>query len=225
MIKKIIRTFIRFVREDTPTLKKEYSSVRFAGHALQKIIDEHKFTTVLDIGSGGGEQADIFVRSGKQVTAVDYGESCYFKERPKAYITRIGDFNKMYFDTQFDCVWASHVLEHQLDVQEFLTKIHSVLREGGTLAITVPPLKHDIVGGHVSLWNAGLLLYRLVLAGFDCSNVSVLSYGYNISVVVKKKTINVPELVYDKGDVDKISRYLPGGLKEGFNGDIYRLNW
>ena len=94
-------------------------------------------------------------------------------------------------------------------------------------------MKKETVGGHVSLWNAGLLLYRLVLAGFDCSDASVLTYGYNISVIVKKKSIHVlDELSYDRGDLKIISKYMPQGLKIrpvdrdiSFNGNIKRINW
>lgn len=65
-------------------------------------------------------------------------------------------------------------------------------------------MKQEIVGAHVSLWNPGLLLLRLVLAGFDCSEASVLVYGYDISVVLKKKTIkesDLAELSHDRGDL------------------------
>ena len=46
----------------------------------------------------------------------------------------------------------------------FLKKVHSLLNEGGYLAIIVPPRKPFIVGGHVTIWNAGLVLYNLILA-------------------------------------------------------------
>ena len=61
----------------------------------------------------------------------------------------------------------SHVLEHQFDPQRFLRKIYECLNPDGVLALTVPPRKDEIVGGHVSLWNGGLLLYHLVLAHLD----------------------------------------------------------
>ena len=74
---------------------------------------------------------------------------------------------------------------------DYSEKINSILKEGGVLAITVPPLKNEIVGGHLSLWNSGILLYQLVVAGFDCREAIVKKYGYNISVIVKKNKINI----------------------------------
>ena len=82
------------------------------------------------------------------------------------------------------------------------------------LCVTVPPAKQRISGGHVSLWNAGLLLYHLVLAGFDCSQAETMRYDYNVSVIVKKRTIDVlNRLVFDAGDISTIRPYLPENLR------------
>ena len=86
-------------------------------------------------------------------------------------------------------------------------------KDNGLIAITVPPLKHMIVGGHVSLWNAGLVLYRLVLCGLNCSEASILSYGYNISIILRKKEVSIDGIECDCGDIRKIKKYLPQGLK------------
>lgn len=94
-------------------------------------------------------------------------------------------------------------------------------------------MKNTIVGGHVSIWNAGLILYRLILAGFDCSEASICRYGYNISVIVKKKEIYVLDKInYDKGDIRILEPYWPKEIKmrhkefdDAFYGWIKRLNW
>ena len=205
-----------------------------SGLALRKLLDEYEFESVLDVGCGSGEHSERFLSAGKRVTAVDYGNSHYFRQNRGRIDVQIGNFNEMEFDTQFDCVWCSHVLEHQLNVQDFLTKLSATVREGGVLAITVPPLKHRIAGGHVSLWNGGLLLYRMVLAGIDCREARLLAYNYNISALVRKHSISVlGELEYDRGDIRKIQPYLPPSLdylKDDpvdmpFDGAILRLNW
>ncbi|MCO5730745.1 bifunctional 2-polyprenyl-6-hydroxyphenol methylase/3-demethylubiquinol 3-O-methyltransferase UbiG [Rhizobium sp. SSA_523] len=204
----------------------------FANRALHKLVRDFDFNTVLDIGSGQGMQAKVLLRHGKQVTALDYGKSPYYQWRDPAIKTVIGDFNCMDFDQPFDCVWASHVLEHQPNPNLFLKRVHAAVREGGVVAITVPPLKHQIVGGHLSLWNGGMLLYHMVLAGFDCSQASLLQYGYNISIIVRKRSIDFPGIVYDMGDIRTIRPFLPTELAfqpnqndDPFNGDIHRLNW
>lgn len=219
-------------------VRHEFSRVQFAGAALQKVIDDYAFETVLDIGAGAMHHSEIFARYGKKVTAVDYGVSVYYRQHVTgdgiAINKILGDFNHIDFGEVYDCVWASHVLEHQVNTDDFLKKVVSLTREGGVIAITVPPFKHDIVGGHVSLWNAGLLLYRLVLAGVDCSTASVMSYGYNISVIVRKKTVSAYDcgIEFDCGDIRRIKHFLPKGIKyfsnesdDPFNGNIAKLNW
>ena len=190
----------------------------FGDEAARKLVKDYSFNTLLDIGSGPKSAAySLFTDNGKTVTRQDIN--------PDYHPDLLGDFNNLATDKLYDCVWCSHVLEHQLNVNHFLTKIFHTLKEGGVLAITVPPLKEEIVGGHVTLWNAGLLLYNLILAGFDCKNAAVKSYGYNISVIVEKKTAILPNLNYDTGDINALNEFFPLGVFEGFDGNIQELNW
>jgi SAM-dependent methyltransferase len=190
----------------------------FGDEAARKLVKDYSFNTLLDIGSGPKSAAySLFTDNDKTVTRQDIN--------PDYQPDLLGDFNNLAIVDQYDCVWCSHVLEHQLNVNHFLTKIFHTLKDGGVLAITVPPLKEEIVGGHVTLWNAGLLLYNLILAGFDCKNAAVKSYGYNISVIVEKKTAILPNLNYDSGDINALNEFFPLGVYESFDGNIQELNW
>ena len=239
-LKKIIKNFgyeIRMIPklkiEEEPeqinssnNLPTVYDQVPLGGRALQKLIEDFEFETVLDIGSGQGKHSEILNHFGKKVTAIDFGTSVYYQNKSDNFICIIGDYFSYQFDKQFDAIWASHVLEHQPNPNLFLKKIFNDLKENGILVITVPPLKHEIVGGHLTLWNSGLLIYNLIFAGFDCKNISILKYGYNISVILKKNTIKeFPKLDFDKGDIDRLINYFPDGFEEPFDGDISELNW
>ncbi|WP_053977498.1 class I SAM-dependent methyltransferase [Mangrovimonas xylaniphaga] len=203
-----------------------FNSVPFAAETLEYLVSNYEFDSVLDVGSGEGKHSDVLREVGKQVTSIDFGTSVYYNKRSENQINILGDYYTYEFDEPFDAIWASHVLEHQPNPNLFLKKLHKDLKEGGVLAITVPPLKHEIVGGHVSLWNAGLLLYQLVLAGFNCKEVAIKAYGYNISVVLRKQCIKeYPELSYDSGDIMKMKAFFPNGFGEPFNGDIKQWNW
>jgi SAM-dependent methyltransferase len=134
----------------------------------------------------------------------------------------------------FDAIWASHVLEHQFDVGAFLRKCFADLREDGILCVTVPPLKHNLVGGHVSLFNQGTLVYNLILAGFDCSEARVSpTYAnapdqppYNISVLVRKRGCDLPKnLTCDAGDIERLAHLFPCPVAQNCDGRAIIANW
>lgn len=179
--------------------------------ALTRFIAEQP-KRVLDLGCGFGEHADIMRKAGMNVTEVDY----MLGNEADDISGELG---------QFDGIWCSHVLEHQLNVNDFLSAVRLALKKDGLLAITVPPAKNNIVGGHVTLWNEGLLLYNLILAGFDCSEARVGVYGYNISVLVRRKDARLPILRHDKGDIEALARYFPCDVKQGFDGRTGPINW
>ena len=138
------------------------------------------------------------------------------------------NINNITFNNTYDAIWCSHILEHQVNPNIFLKKIKSLLKKDGYFGIVVPPRKPFIVGGHVTLWNAGLLLYNLVLAGFDCSKECYIKqYDYNIGIIIRNVDIeSLPEdLSMDKGDIEKLSKYFPFEVGHNFNGDIMIFNW
>lgn len=191
---------------------------------LNAVLPHIIVPTILDIGAGEEEIHAKYLRArGNVVHTVDFFEGATYQ----------GDYNQIEFISLYDGIHAAHVLEHQLNPNLFLRKINSDLKEGGYLCITVPPLKHQIVGGHVSLWNAGLVLYHLVHAGFNCSEAIIYEYGYNISVIVKKESIReIIPYTYNSKDITLIEKYLPklsfkkNKLGEStFDGNIKRLNW
>ena len=175
--------------------------------------------TVLDIGAGAGAHAAAFRALGLQVTTVN------LTPMPGFEADYLGDYAAIEFGRRFDVIWCSHVLEHQRNPGLFLEKVYRDLDDSGVLALTVPPLKHEVVGGHVSLWNAGVLLYQLVLAGFDCSQAAVKQYDYNVSVITPKRRAVLPELRMDEGDIERLAPYFPIPAFQGFDGRISSVNW
>ena len=51
--------------------------------AMDMLLKKFKFSTVLDVGCGQGVHSEIFLQAGKEVTALDYGESVYFRKMKK----------------------------------------------------------------------------------------------------------------------------------------------
>lgn len=206
----------------------------FSLNALNYLIDNFNFNSVLDVGSGSGGHAEMFLNHGKKVTCIDTGNSAYFKagqSKPifddgiKMHVCNFSDFHS---EEKYDLVWCSHILEHQKNVGIFIEKCYSLLSDTGILCITVPPLKTNIVGGHLTLWNTGLLLYNLVINRIDCSEAICFQYDYNISVIVRKKNLidlDSLNLSYDIGDLEKLSNFFPIKVYQGFEGNINNINY
>lgn len=196
--------------------------------ALARLVAYKDVRTVLDVGSGAGDHARLMRAHGKTVTTISY----------EAPANIIGDFVTAFIDTKFDAIWASHVLEHQPNVNLFLKRCFSLLRDDGVLAVTVPPHKHNVVGGHLATWNSGILLYNLIIAGFDCREARVsgnYSSGfdadgkaypaYNISVIVRKRAATLPPLRFDSGDIGRLAEFFPCKVTDGFDGRLPPIRW
>lgn len=181
---------------------------------LEKLLRDYEFRTVVDYGCGSAGREPhrgAFLKAGKLWHGFDLDGWHGFE---------IG---------LADCLWASHVLEHSHAPIKLLAEWRRAwLRRDGILAVTVPCLKHAIVGGHVNLYNAGLLLYQLVLAGYDCSEASVRTTAGEISVIVRSpgRRVELPELKHDRGDIERLAHLFPPPCRQhGFEGRIDALNW
>ena len=185
---------------------------------VKNLIDDYSFLTVLDIGSGSGEQSNIFIKNHKVVTKFDNSKSRSFTDKDKNII--IGDFMDYKFSNKYDLIFCCHVLEHQKNPIDFIKKISEICKDQGYIAIIVPPAKREFVGGHLSLYTPALLVYQMVLAGINCKNVAVNNYGYNISAIVKnnKFEINKIELNYDYNDIFKLQEFFPEYIKPSIDG-------
>lgn len=219
----------KFYEKTLPNLDEEFSHLTLSAYSLQKLIRDYSFETVIDIGSGAGDHAKILHKYQKKVTALDFGTSIYAQKKANNYneIEHIElDFFAYEPSHKFDCLWASHVLEHQSNPGLFINKCMQLVKEDGIIAITVPPMEEYVMGGHLTNWNAGLLIYNLVFNGIDCSDCSIMSYGYNISVIVRNRKRSTANLTYDNGDITKLLQYFPKCINADlFDGRIRKWNW
>lgn len=203
--------------------------------AISYLTENFNFTSVLDIGVGAGDQSQFFLSKGKTVTGIDLGYSYHYRTglaqktvpvaHPKFRLVE-KDFNDFEPSERFDCVWACHVLEHQENPVDFLRRVNRFTEQFGVVAVTVPPAHSTILGGHLNIYNTGTLLYQMVMAGFDCSQMAVKTYEGNISVVGRKyaRNLTIP-LTMDTGDVGRLRAYFPEGFN--FEGAVCptEVNW
>jgi SAM-dependent methyltransferase len=172
---------------------------------------------VLDVGSGEGEHARRMRAAGLEVTTLD--------------IAGDPDVRAAYLDHRFedgtwDGLWSSHVLEHQQDAGAFLRKCRREVKVGGVVGITVPPMKPNLVGGHLTLWTEGLLAYNMVLAGFDLSKARVGVYDYDISILTRNAPATLPtNLAHDHGDLERLTHLFPTHVRQNMDGRFGNIRW
>lgn len=184
--------------------------------------------TLLDIGAGHDRTAtDQFLTAGIEVTSLDIEDYREIVHPLHTFLKR--NYVVEDVEGQYDAILASHILEHVQDTGVFLRKIRSNLAEDGLLYLAVPPLKHEIVGGHVHLWNMGLIMYNLILSGFNVRDGSFRRSGYSLMAIVGKESRELPELRYDRGDIEALKDFWPAGREDyftqGFDGRIDEMNW
>ncbi len=196
--------------------------------ALLKCCKDSRIKTVLDVGCGVGDHAKIFMHYGKIVTGIEAGFTA--PTHNKAFDFIHAEFLDHVFEKTYDLVWCSHVLEHQLNVGAFISKLFDCCNSNGKVAIIVPDALGKIVEGHVSFWNVGLLMYNIIQCGYSCRNAAAKTSGGNVSVIVPKEPMQIANDYRARGDS---SQYFPNEIHMGrtrfgginFDGNIQELNW
>lgn len=221
---------LRHTKPSATAIQKQYlrppfEGMYWSGLCMQKLLPDFEVQTILYIGSGEGVHAQIFQDQGKTVTVIEYGNSIYFQKAKDTHRVIVEDFNQWKTQDKFECVWASHILKHQPNPNQFLKNIYNILDVNGVLAITIPPMKVQSVGGHLTLWNLGMLFYNLILAGFDCRNACGRRYDYNVSLILRKTPFTMLEIAYDSGDIELLAPFFPYEVREGYYSDITSVNW
>tara|TARA_R110002124_G_scaffold26374_6_gene94960 strand:- start:1045 stop:1785 length:741 start_codon:yes stop_codon:yes gene_type:complete len=188
-------------------------------HGILQLVTTHhqNFKTVLDVGSGAGEHSRFFRLFGKDVFSIDLHEDADY----------VGDFLTYEFDRKFDAIWCSHVLEHQRNVGQFLEKLYDTLEDGGILAISLPVHPRSrFVSGHLTSWNAGLLIYNLVMAGFDCRE-AIFAHDYDLSLIVRKKAASGGDIRTAAAytSIEELAEFFPIPVRDTGDAEVRIHNW
>lgn len=188
---------------------------------LEYFAREYRFETVLDVGCGPGAAFPVLAAAGRRVTGVDIlPESEVILPAGTDSVRYVRqDFSEFDPAGKFDAVLSSHVIEHMPDTERFLRKFFSFLDEAGAFCLIWPPPKHTVVGGHVHVFNMGMMLYNLVRIGIDCSGVDMVRCDYSQAVIGRLRRFNPPPLRHDEGDIEALARYFPFPARQDFDGD------
>lgn len=164
--------------------------------------------TILDIGCGPGVHLDYFRSKGLVGTGLDRNPD-YFQYHGE--IEHVKDIGRLK-GRRFDYLFASHVLEHCPDTFTALLEWRTLLKDGGTMIIFVPPFWNEVSNDHWSTgWNVGQLAMTLVAAGFDCRNSTFYQTGNQVfGFGVKNSTCG-------SFMIDESLPYLPHAIANGLS--------
>ena len=139
---------------------------------------------VLDVGAGEAPWRDLMPLEVDYV-GVDADLSGEFGMRRQSNIIYYDGKKLPYEDSSFDYVLCTEVLEHVPDPFAFLTDLHRVLRQGGTLILTVPwsARLHHLPYDYGRFTRLGL---AALLNATSFTNVTIEERGSDIAVIANK---------------------------------------
>jgi SAM-dependent methyltransferase len=138
---------------------------------------------VLDVGAGQAPWRELLSKA--EYVGVDVDTAGSFGMRRKADVSYYDGKHLPFGDGSFDHVLCTEVLEHVPETADFLLEIKRVLRQGGTLILTVPwsARLHHLPNDYYRFTPAALDAL-LVSAGFE--QTTIVERGNDIAVIANK---------------------------------------
>lgn len=192
-----------------------YAPPRFLFRLYEVMKNTRKGSNFLEIGPGNLMLAEELLAKFERGTLIDFNttnvqeiyRSLPIDEKQRLKLI-IGDFFEYgQFEEKFDCVVFCEVLEHVEDDGSFLKKVHSLLKDGGQLVMSVPSRQkywsiHDEIVGHQRRYEKIELIKKLADAGF--SQAKIVSYGYPFINFTRLARIALAKIQYrEKSQWDK----------------------
>lgn len=203
--------------------KEYYSNVRFD---LTDLIDENKINEdikVLEVGAAYGCTLNYLKKEGiaSEVVAIDLFEDLENRDRYKEVDNFIfGDIEKLelkQYNNYFDIILLPDVLEHLIDPQKSLDKIKSLLKNNGTILISIPNIRHYsvlksiFINGNFKYEESGILDYTH-LRFFCKKNILDLVNDSELIVEIIVSSIKI----YKGKSMAKLINKLTFGIFEEF---------
>ena len=106
---------------------------------VERVLLRSRVRRVLELGPGNGALLQSLQKAGFDVTGIDTDARCVERMRAQGIACHQGTLD----DTEhllgtYDAVIMCHVLEHLYDPSRVLHTVHSHLRDGGVLYLTIP---------------------------------------------------------------------------------------
>lgn len=94
-------------------------------------------TVFLNFGAGHGGLSHLFYILGSKVVNIDYDRFLFELNQDDKNWTCYNDLKEIR-NVKFDLIYASHSLEHVLDIDDIIQNIYNLLETGGYLFVEVP---------------------------------------------------------------------------------------
>ncbi len=169
-----------------------------------------KKKTVLDIGCYDGRISEKILNNQNKVYGIDVSHAAIKKAKQKGIIAIVCNFEHSplpKFFPLFDVVVAGEIIEHILDTDAFVQKVHRVLKKKGSFIITTPNLaglgsrlslllgkmpwmiENDVLpgkSGHIRYFTLDELKILLERNGFSIADVTTdtVGVGTNLSIPI-----------------------------------------
>lgn len=221
------KKYLKRLQVTEENLSRLYQEV--AESVLASSIDNfcNKGVRVLDIGCGPGFLSHYLAREGYEVTGVDFSfqfikaAKSSWGSAPNLNFLKTDVTNLPFEDSSFDAVVANYTIEHILDVEKALQKMARVLKPTGVMFLTFPnllsplrPLKRFFALKHQEKYG--------VETG-DTRLQSLVIFGRNVSLIVKKKFSSKVVFNYRKPDLEHADEYFEQGFGADYD-SVYLAN-
>lgn len=136
--------YISHSNSDTGLVNKIYKSVRRTAikgkfDTIKRILGRNEKWSLLDIGCGTGDFLSYCQENGVSCTGIEPNEGARSIATGKHNLTVFNsDHLYQLKDDSFDVITMWHVLEHVDNLNEYISRLHTILKPGGYCFIAVP---------------------------------------------------------------------------------------
>lgn len=152
---------------------------------LHRVISE-KPLTMLDIGCGCGYFMEVASAFGHDVHGLEFSARAIAAApelvRPKIFQADVETLSRCNAQL-YDLVVAFDLIEHLDDPIGFLKQVNTLLKEGGSVAVTTPDTKHflrSLMGSH---WPPLAPMQHLCLFSRDSISIALQKAGFRIQAM------------------------------------------
>ena len=115
-------------------------SERTSKQYMRNLVPNDNCLDILDIGCGTGLNASFLSSKGHNVIGIDISSAAIQKFHESGHVGLVCDIAEglPFNDNKFDLVYASEVIEHLADTDEFLAECNRVLKPNGIILLSTP---------------------------------------------------------------------------------------